>query len=367
MKSTSSQTPTTIRLLRLAFLAALFLQVTNPAAAQAQTSAQTAQAITASTPMDQTIAPLLYLASDRLKGRFAGRPEADTAAQYIANEFHAASAKTLPGTPTYFQLFTKHFNANALDSGSAPTDMKLRNVLAYIPGSDPALKDQYILLSSHYDHLGVTSHPVIEEGKLDSIYNGARDNASGTAAVIDAARYFGKHPAKRSILLICYTAEEEGLIGSEWYAEHPVLALNKVVYNLNIDNASYDDTTLLTLVGLGRTSEDSIIIAAAKTYNFTVNNDPTGGQLFFESDNAPLATHGIPAPTYSMGMRAMDSTIFNRYHRLSDETGNMDMNYVLRWVRTYILAADWIANQPTQPTWTKGDQYEKAWHTLYGK
>jgi Zn-dependent M28 family amino/carboxypeptidase len=323
--------------------------------------------IAAATPPDAAVAPLLYLASDQLKGRFAGRPEADTAAIYIAFQFRDAGARTLPGATGYFQLFKHHFNANAIDSGSAAVDMSLRNVMAYIPGTDPTLREQFIVLSSHFDHLGVTRHPVVEDGKLDSIYNGARDNASGTTAIIDAARYFGQHPAKRSIAFICYTAEEEGLIGSMWYADHPVLDLNRIVYNLNIDNASYDDTALATLVGLNRTSEDAAIVSACATYGLRVNNDPTGGALFAESDNYPLALRGVPAPTYSMGMRALDSTIFNRYHRLSDETGNMDMRYVVKWIRAYILAAQYIADEADQPRWTKGDPQEKAWMTLYGK
>ena len=69
----------------------------------------------------------------------------------------------------------------------------------------------------------------------------------------------------------------------------------------------------------------------------------------------------------SMGMQAMDSTIFNRYHRLSDETGNIDFDYIVKWVHAYILAAQFIANDPHQPVWAKGDKYEKAWHTLYNK
>ncbi|HXB32586.1 MAG TPA: M28 family peptidase, partial [Puia sp.] len=258
------------------------------------------------TPPDEAVAPLIYLASDRLKGRYIGRPEIDTAAQYIADQFRkagaqpvpgataeplstaetlsSASAETLPSAAGYFQFFTRHFNANRRDSGSVAQDIRLRNVTAFIPGTDPTLRDQFIILSSHYDHLGVTRHPVMEEGKLDSIYNGARDNASGTTAVIDAARYFGKHPARRSVMFICFTAEEEGLIGSEWYAAHPLVPFNRTVYQLNIDNASYDDTALATLVGLHRTSEDSAIIAACAAYGLRVNNDPTGGSLFFESD-----------------------------------------------------------------------------------
>jgi len=351
--------------------AALFSALTvlvSAGAAHAQpyvASPQTVAHIQETNPPDEAVAPLVYLASDALKGRMIGTPGNDSAAVYIANQFRLAGVHFLPGNNGYFQYFKRHFNAGGVDSGSAAMDVELRNVMGFIPGTDPVLQQQYIVLSAHYDHLGTTRHPRMVEGKLDSIYNGARDNASGTTAVIDAGRYFAKYPPRRSILFICYTAEEEGLIGSQWYADHPVFPLKQIVYNLNIDNASYDDTSLVTLVGLHRTSEDSAIISACRTYGLHVNNDPTGGSLFFESDNAPLATHGIPAPTYSMGMQAMDSTIFNRYHQLSDETGNMDFSYVVKWIRAYILAAQFIADEPAQPRWTPGDPYEKAWMKLY--
>jgi Zn-dependent M28 family amino/carboxypeptidase len=343
----------------LPFLLAASLQL--GAAAQNRDLAH----IAAATPPGKALAPLLYLASDQLKGRFIGRPEIDTAALYIANQFREAGARTVPGATGYFQIFQQHFNANRLDSGSAAMDLSLRNVMAFIPGTDPKLRDQFIVLSSHYDHLGVTRHPRLEEGKLDSIYNGARDNATGTTAVIDAARYFARYPPKRSVLFITYTAEEEGLIGSEYYAAHPLVPIKRSVYNINIDNASYDDTTLISLVGLHRTSEDSLIISACAAYGLTVNGDPTGGSLFYASDNTPLAQKGVPAPTYSLGMRAFDSTITNRYHRLSDEVGNMDLHYILKFIRAYILAAQYIADDAAQPRWTKGDEFEKAWLSLY--
>jgi len=250
-------------------------------------------------------------------------------------------------------------------SGTRSKEVKLKNVIGYVRGTDQNLRNQYILLTSHYDHLGVAKTPKMEEGKLDSIYNGARDNASGTTAVIDAARYFAKYPPKRSVLFITYTAEEEGLIGSEYYAAHPLIALNKTVYNLNIDNASYNDTELITLVGLGRTTADSAIVKACRTYGMRVNNDPLGGALFAESDNYPLANKGIPAPTYSLGMKTFDATITNRYHQLSDEAGNMDMVYVMKFIKAYILSAKLIADDPVQPGWTKNDPLEKEWIKLF--
>jgi Zn-dependent M28 family amino/carboxypeptidase len=365
-----------MRRIKLLLLLTIFLQLgaPSPTRAQAQTPGQpqtqdrAKQDIAAATPPDNAVAPLLYLASDQLKGRFIGRPEIDTAALYIADQFREAGAKTVPGATGYFQIFTHSFptpSAAKTDTGTRSRELSLRNVLAYVPGTDPKLRDQFIVLTSHYDHLGVDPHPKMEEGKLDSIYNGARDNATGTTAVIDAARYFARRPPRRSILFITYTAEEEGLIGSEYYAAHPLVPLKQTVYNLNIDNASYDDTTLISLVGLHRTSEDSLIITACAAYGLTVNGDPTGGSLFYESDNTPLAQKGVPAPTYSLGMRAFDSTITNRYHRLSDEATNMDLHYVLKFIRAYILAAKYIADADAQPRWTKGDEFEKAWLSLY--
>src|ERR1700677_350902 len=157
-------------------LTALLFSLAFAAPAQQPDQLRVVAAINAATPPDQAIAPLIYLASDQLKGRYIGRPEIDTAALYIANQFREAGAGPLPGATGYFQVFTHRFNAGGPDTASK--DVSLRNVLAFIPGTDPKLRDQYVVLSSHYDHLGVTKHPRVEEGKLDSIYNGARDNAS---------------------------------------------------------------------------------------------------------------------------------------------------------------------------------------------
>ena len=261
---------------------------------------------------------------------------------------------------------TQSVNATLSAKGNLEKSIAAKNVMGWVAGTDVKLKDQFIVLSSHYDHLGVAKHPKTEEGKLDSIYNGARDNAIGTAAVIDAARYFSQHPAKRPILFIAFTAEELGLIGSKYFATHPPLPMKQLVYNLNIDNASYNDTTIITLVGLGRTSADTDIKKACAAYNLSVLPDPTDGQFLFDgSDNASLAEKGIPAPTFSLGMKTFDLTIFNRYHQLSDEVGNFNLNYAMKFINSFILAAKYIADNDKQPIWMKGDKYEAAWQALY--
>ncbi|MBS1661300.1 MAG: M28 family peptidase [Bacteroidetes bacterium] len=326
---------------------------------------------------DQILSPLKYLASDQLRGRHIGLPEIDTAAVYIAEQFHSAGAKPLPQDSGYFQPFNHHFTPLEkfhMDPQVASNityslrhQRPLKNIIAFIPGTDPILRKQYIILSSHYDHAGVADSAIMEEGKMDSIFNGAGDNAAGTAAVIAAAKYFARYPTKRSILFICFTAEEEGEFGSRYYVQNPAVPLDHTVYNLNIDNAGNNTTHAICLFGLGRTSADSLVEKACTQYGLTVLPEPAGQDLFNRSDNAQLAQKGIPAPCFSLGMTAWDEKVLARYHRLSDEVGNMDLDYIAKFIRAYILSAQYIANTPSQPKWAPGDPYESDWQTLFKK
>lgn len=246
-----------------------------------------------------------------------------------------------------------------------PNGVTLKNVIGYVQGTDPVLRNQYILLSAHYDHVGVAPSAEMKEGKMDSIFNGARDNATGVAAVIAAARYFSSYPASRSILFICYSAEEEGEIGSNLYASHPLVPLDHIVYNLNIDNAGYDTTGAVCLFGLGRTDKDALIRKACKMYGLAVLPEPEGQGLFERSDNYSLAKRGIPAPNFSLGMTDWDGDVWAHYHDITDEVGNMDLAYVVKFIRACILSAQYIANDPKQPRWTAGDPYEERWRALF--
>lgn len=326
---------------------------------------------------DQLLSPLRYLASDKLRGRHIALPEIDTAAAYIADQFRNAGVKPLPGDSGYYQIFNHQFTPLERDrmdkqvasniTFSTLRGIVLKNILAFVPGTDPRLRNQYIILSSHYDHVGVADSAIMENGKMDSIFNGARDNATGTAAVIGAAKYFARYPPKRSVLFICYSAEEEGEIGSKYYARHPLIPLDRTVCNLNVDNAGYNTTHAICLFGLGRTSVDSLVQKACMIYGLTVLSEPDDQDIFSRSDNYVLAQKGIPAPNFSLGMTVWDKTIETRYHRLSDEVENMDLDYVVKFMRAYILSAQYIANNHFQPKWTEGDPYEKDWQTLFGK
>jgi Zn-dependent M28 family amino/carboxypeptidase len=239
-----------------------------------------------------------------------------------------------------------------------------KNVVAWIEGTDPKLKNEYILLSAHYDHVGVGT----PDAQGDSIYNGARDNAVGTVAVMNAAKYFAKNPPKRSILIALWTAEEKGLLGSAYFANNPLIPLNQIVYNLNIDNGGYNDTSRITVIGLGRTSADFLIEEAVSEFGVKAMADPSPEQgLYDRSDNVNFARKGIPAPTFSLGFTAFDDEINKYYHKAGDHVSSFDLAYAQTYWKSYILSAQKIANWDQRPIWKSGDKYEEVSKQLYGK
>jgi hypothetical protein len=247
--------------------------------------------------------------------------------------------------------------------GKVNADIDGKNVLAWIEGTDPVLKNEFIMLSAHYDHVGVGA----PDAKGDSIYNGARDNAVGTVAVINAAKYFAQNPPKRSVIFALWTAEEKGLLGSGYFANNPLIPLNQIVYNLNIDNAGYNDTSIITVIGLGRTSADFMIEEAVAEFGLTAKADPSPEQgLYDRSDNVNFARKGIPAPSFTLGFTAFDDEIQQYYHKAADEVDSFDMDYAKIYWKSYILSAQKIANWNQRPRWATGDKYEEASNRLYG-
>lgn len=248
-------------------------------------------------------------------------------------------------------------------AGKLNTPIEGKNVLAWIEGTDPELKKEFILLSAHYDHVGVGT----PDAQGDSIYNGARDNAVGTVAVINAAKYFAQNPPKRSIIFALWTAEEKGLLGSGFFANNPLIPLNQIIYNLNIDNAGYNDTSIITVIGLGRTSADFMIEEAVAEYGLTAKADPSPEQgLYDRSDNVNFARKGIPAPSFTLGFTAFDDSINQYYHKAADEVDSFDLDYAQVYWKSYILSAQKIANWNERPQWTAGDKYEEVSKELYG-
>ncbi len=248
-------------------------------------------------------------------------------------------------------------------TASNRNDLSSYNVVGVVEGTDPVLKNEYIIYSAHYDHVGIG--PANELG--DKIYNGARDNAVGVTTVLSMAQNLAKYPTKRSALFILFTGEEKGLLGSKYYVDNPIVPLKQMVFCFNSDNGGYDDTSLVTIVGLPRTTAEDNIKQAASDFGLTAINDPAPEQgLFDRSDNVNFAAKGIPAPTFSMGFRSFeDATKY--YHQPDDHADSLDYTYLEKFFRAYVMSGRNIGNDPETPVWTAGDKYEKASKALYNR
>lgn len=281
------------------------------------------------------------------------------------------------GTDSFPHLFMKNTEATSIQtllntkksSGTlsiiaTPNKViKAKNVIGIIEGTDAVLKNEYIVLTAHYDHVGVKKN-----SSPDSIYNGARDDAIGTVALLQTANFLSKNPPKRSVILLAVTGEEKGLLGSEWYANHPLIPLNKTVFNLNCDGAGYNDKTIVSIFDFNRTTVDEWVNKACQAYGLIPKGDPAPEQNLYErSDNVNFAVKGVPAMNFAPGVKAFDQELFTYYHQPADEVSSLDMDYLQQYYRSFVYTAYLIANAAQRPVWKSGDRFAEAGKTLYGK
>ncbi len=258
-------------------------------------------------------------------------------------------------------------DAKLIHSGRSEVKLSSSNIVGILPGTDARLRDEYIVLSAHYDHVGAEVQQGNPRTLQDSIFNGARDNAFGVTAMLTTAQSLAKRPLRRSVVFVAFTAEEDGLLGSEYFVKHPVVPLDKIIFNLNTDGAGYNDTSIVSVFGLERLGIEEQIREACSSVGLGVFGDPAPEQnLFDRSDNVSFAKVGIPAPTISPGFKEFDEAIMEHYHQPSDEAATLDFDYLLRFSRAYSLIARSIGNSAKRPRWTPGDKYESAFKELYG-
>lgn len=253
-------------------------------------------------------------------------------------------------------------------TGVRVNQINSRNVGGILEGSDPELKDEYMLLTAHFDHVGVGAQGGGAYSPEDSIFNGARDNAFGTISLLSAAKSFAQEKTKRSIIILAVTGEEMGLLGSQYYAEHPLVPLDKTVYNFNTDGGGYNDTSAISIFGMGRTGVDAEIMAGAEAYDLTVIGDPAPEQgLYDRSDNVSFARKGVPALTFSPGFSEFDDVIMKYYHQVTDNPNTIDYDYLKEYCRSFTYIARLIADKADRPFWVEGDKYEAAGKELYNR
>jgi Zn-dependent M28 family amino/carboxypeptidase len=249
--------------------------------------------------------------------------------------------------------------------------IETRNVAAVVPGSDSELKSQYVVFSAHWDHLGIGP-----EVNGDRIYNGAVDNATGCAMLIEMARAWAglARKPRRSALFLAVTAEEAGLRGSEYYANHPIFPLNKTAIDLNFDGYyPFGRTKDISVTGAERTTVWPVVEQAARRMNVTIKPEahPEQGH-YYRSDHFPFAHAGVPAFSISLGSMFYGKPddygekIFaeyndKHYHQPSDEyREDWDFAGMVEAAQFGLIIATDVANQPSMPTWRAGDEFLPA-------
>jgi hypothetical protein len=359
---------------------------------------------------------LSFIASDLLEGRNTPSRGLEIAAEYIAAQFRRAGLEPVgdAGSKSYFQTSEwsvgparDNFVELAVDDGrqkmraradqlaalgvnlehqssgatgatgatgadgangsSEKPVVKLRNVVGLLPGSDPALKESYVIVSAHYDHIGVRP-----TGEGDRINNGANDDGSGTVSLIELASALAslEQKPKRSVVFIAWFGEEKGLQGSRYYARHPVFPLEKTVAMVNLEHLGRTDDSegpklnSATLTGfdftdLGPIFRDAGVKTGVNVYKHEKNSDA----FFSRSDNQALADAGIPAHTLCVAF------IFPDYHKPGDHWEKIDYANLASVNRTIALALLTIADNAEPPKWNesnpKTEKYVKAWKALH--
>jgi Zn-dependent M28 family amino/carboxypeptidase len=269
---------------------------------------------------------------------------------------------------------SKDFKPVALDAKANMTvkntirEINSNNVIGKLEGADPTLKNEYVIYTAHWDHLG-------RDPKLagDQIFNGALDNASGTAAMLEIAEAFTKlaTPPKRSILFLAVTAEEKGLLGAKYYAENPLYPLNKTLANINMDGVNqWGRTTDITMVGDDNSTLIDLLREAAAAQRREVKPDPESEKgFYYRSDHFEFAKQGVPALYTDSGVnyegkdaefskQKRDEYTSKDYHKVSDEIKpDWDLTGAVDDAQLLTMIGYRVAQGEKYPEWKAGSEF----------
>lgn len=283
---------------------------------------------------------LSILAADSLEGRETGKPGAKKAANYIAREFEKIGLMP-PVSGSYFQ-----------DVPLKGQTLKAANVMGYLEGED--LKDEVLVFSAHYDHIGITGNG------LDKINNGADDDGSGTTAILEIAKAYTQakkdgHGPRRSILFLAVVGEEKGLLGSSWYTDHPVFPLKNTIADLNIDMIGRVDLlhknkpNYCYLIGSDKLSDElhQISEMANATYtkldiDYKYNDPDDPERIYYRSDHYNFAKNNIPIIFYFNGIHA-------DYHKPSDEISKINFDLLVKRAQLVFYTGWELVNRDKRP------------------
>jgi Zn-dependent M28 family amino/carboxypeptidase len=255
--------------------------------------------------------------------------------------------------------------------GARFTEVESPNIAAILPGSDPQLKNEYVVYSAHGDHLGIS-----EAVDGDTIYNGAVDNASGMAGVLEIARALSSAPQapRRSILFLIVTGEEEGLLGSDSFAHHPTVPIGQIVADVNLDGIMpYFDFRDLVAFGAEHSTLSEVVKDVAQHMDLEVSPDPLPeDNIFIRSDQFSFVKQGVPSVLISAGFKTVDPSLNGReivlqafstlYHSPQDDMKQpLHFDAAVKIVRVNLAVGYEGAEEIKRPHWNEGDFFLKTY------
>ncbi len=292
---------------------------------------------------------IAFLAGPKCEGRASGLPGCNTAGAYLVDRMKEFGLEPAGDAGTFqqaFQVKVEPFPGQSLDEVKGQSAGTF-NVCGIVRGCDAKLKDEYVVLSAHYDHLG-------PRNKKKTFW-GADDNASGTSAVLEEAQAFslpGAPKPRRSILILLVSGEERGLLGSDWFVNHPTVALSSIVCDLNTDMVGRNKPKEIDSYGNGTSPDiDSAHLAAAKYSGFTCF--PKAGSIFLRSDQVNFYRKDIPCIFWTSGLH-------KDYHSVSDVASKIDDAKVARAALHAYVTAWTLANRTARPRFQKMDANASA-------
>jgi Zn-dependent M28 family amino/carboxypeptidase len=296
---------------------------------------------------DSLRANLTFLASDELEGRATPSRGLDKAADYIGEQFKKAGLEPINGS--YFQTATvAELTGNWKRNLPADAPTTVRNVVGLLRGSDPEFRNTYIIVSSHYDHVGMAA-----TGD-DRIFNGANDDASGAVSVIELAKALVSASPKRSILFMTFFGEERGLLGSRYYGQHPLVPIASTIAQLNLEQIGRTDAANgpqvkgANVTGFDFSTLPATLAEAAQAAGVRIWKDETSSDAYFgRSDNQSLADLGIPAHTLSVAYQFPD------YHKVTDTADKIDYDNMALVDQGIALGLLKLASDAEPPKWNE--------------
>jgi Zn-dependent M28 family amino/carboxypeptidase len=291
--------------------------------------------------LDRIRGEMEFMASDAMQGRGSGTHDELVTAVYLASELRGMGISPMGDKGGYIQNVSGEFNFYR----EGKKQWNTRNVIGVIPGHDPKLKDQVVLLTAHMDHIGVG-----KAVKGDDIYNGADDDASGCIAVLQLAHTLSRgKPPRHTVIFAFFGSEETGGQGDQYFLEHPPVPLINIMANLEFEMIGRADSAVkpdqLWLTGYDRTN----LGPELAHHGAKLVADPHPEQQFFQrSDNFALARKGIVAQTVS------SFGLHRDYHQPSDDVAHVDFPHMEHAIQSMMKPVKWLANSKFKPEWVQG-------------